>query len=68
MAAQSAFVCQMCDQKSVMWKCQECSIFLCSTCKVKIHPRIKSSDKHRIVSIKDIWKVMLLFIVDEFGC
>ncbi|CAG2203267.1 PLCG1 [Mytilus edulis] len=25
-------------------------------CKEKIHPRLKSSEKHRIVSIQDIWK------------
>ncbi|CAC5423719.1 unnamed protein product [Mytilus coruscus] len=54
--AQSAFVCQLCDQKKVEWKCEDCGIFLCSTCKEKIHPRLKSSDKHRIVSIQDIWK------------
>ncbi|CAG2186547.1 unnamed protein product [Mytilus edulis] len=55
--AQSAFVCQLCDQKKIEWKCEDCGIFLCSTCKEKIHPRLKSSDTHRIVSIEDIWKV-----------
>ncbi|VDI09249.1 Hypothetical predicted protein [Mytilus galloprovincialis] len=54
--AQSAFVCQLCDHNKVEWKCEECGIFLCSTCKEKIHPRLKSSEKHRIVSIQDIWK------------
>ncbi|CAG2205657.1 unnamed protein product [Mytilus edulis] len=54
--AQSAFVCQLCDHNKVEWKCEECGIYLCSTCKEKIHPRLKSSEKHRIVSIQDIWK------------
>ncbi|CAG2227869.1 PLCG1 [Mytilus edulis] len=56
-AAQSAFMCQFCDQQNVKWKCEDCGIFICSMCKEKIHSRLKSSNKHRVMSIKDIGKI-----------
>lgn len=57
--AQTAFMCQFCDQQNVKWKCEDCGVYLCHSCKEKIHPRLKSSDKHKIISIRDIGKVII---------
>lgn len=64
-AAQSAFMCQLCDQQNVKWKCEDCGIFICNLCKEKVHPRLKSSDKHRVMSVKDIGKVIFIHTVKE---
>ncbi|XP_063406024.1 GRB2-related adapter protein-like [Mytilus trossulus] len=55
--AQTAFMCQFCDQQNVKWKCEDCGVYLCNACKEKIHPRLKSSDKHKIISIREIGKM-----------
>ncbi|CAG2197423.1 RPGRIP1L [Mytilus edulis] len=55
-AAQTALMCQFCDQQNIKWKCVDCDILLCSSCKEKIHKKLKSADKHKILSIQDIGK------------
>ncbi|XP_063407269.1 1-phosphatidylinositol 4,5-bisphosphate phosphodiesterase gamma-2-like isoform X2 [Mytilus trossulus] len=54
---QTAFMCQFCDQQNIKCKCEDCDIFLCDSCKEKNHTRLKSSDNHTIVYIKDIGKI-----------
>ncbi|XP_063406020.1 uncharacterized protein LOC134689979 [Mytilus trossulus] len=55
-AAQTALLCQFCDQQNITWKCVDCDILLCISCKEKIHKKLKSTDKHKILSIQDIGK------------
>lgn len=57
-AAQTALMCQFCDQQNIKCKCVDCDILLCNSCKEKIHKKLKSADKHKILSIQDIGKVM----------
>lgn len=64
--AQSAFMCQFCDHQNVKWKCEDCGIYICNSCKEKVHPRLKSSDKHKVLSIKDIGKVMLILTLMKY--
>ncbi|CAG2246116.1 unnamed protein product [Mytilus edulis] len=54
--AQSPMSCQLCNNDVVIikWKCTDCELLLCDNCKINIHPRFKSSDKYRVVSIGDI--------------
>lgn len=56
--AQSPLCCQLCDSpKAIKWKCRECALLMCDTCKhVHVHRRIKASEDHSIVSIHDIQK------------
>lgn len=55
---QSPIHCQLCEQDSkISWKCFECDLLMCSACKFKIHPKIKTAGEHRIISIKDIGSV-----------
>ncbi|XP_076104360.1 uncharacterized protein LOC143073023 [Mytilus galloprovincialis] len=47
--------CQFCEtQKSIKWKCLDCSLLICDNCKDKIHLKIKNAKDHKIISIKDI--------------
>lgn len=52
--AQAPSSCQLCDYHVIKWKCNDCVLFMCSTCKDKMHPKFKSADDHKIVHIKDI--------------
>ncbi|XP_052106186.1 uncharacterized protein LOC127738822 [Mytilus californianus] len=53
--AQSSISCQLCNNDVVIkWKCTDCELLLCDNCKINIHPRFKSSEKHRVVSTGDI--------------
>lgn len=56
--AQTQLLCQLCDNQRVVvkWKCEECGIYMCDSCKLKIHIRLKSADEHEIISIRDIGK------------
>lgn len=51
--AQAPSSCQLCDHHVIKWKCDDCALFMCSTCKDKIHPRFKSAEDHNIVHIGD---------------
>ncbi|XP_063431521.1 E3 ubiquitin-protein ligase TRIM45-like [Mytilus trossulus] len=47
--------CHLCDiEKNIKWKCLECELLLCDNCKIKRHPRIKNSNDHRVIDIKDV--------------
>ncbi|CAG2238370.1 unnamed protein product [Mytilus edulis] len=54
--AQAPLSCHFCNEQAVHWKCEECDVFMCTSCKEKIHQRLKSIQDHEIVSVSDIWK------------
>ncbi|XP_063408985.1 uncharacterized protein LOC134692463 [Mytilus trossulus] len=55
--AQSPLSCQLCDNPNVIkWKCKDCELLMCDTCKERIHPKFKLSETHTILAIKDIGK------------
>ncbi|XP_071150376.1 tripartite motif-containing protein 2-like [Mytilus edulis] len=54
--AQVPLSCHFCNEQAVQWKCEECDVFMCTSCKEKIHQRLKSAQDHEIVSISDISK------------
>jgi hypothetical protein len=46
-------MCQLCEESiQIKWKCLQCNFLLCTKCK-NIHKKVKSSDEHNIVDIKD---------------
>ncbi|XP_071133011.1 uncharacterized protein [Mytilus edulis] len=52
---QSPLQCQLCERDSkISWKCLECDLLMCSSCKNNIHPKFKTAGEHRIIAIKDI--------------
>lgn len=63
---QTAVLCLFCDQPNVMWKCEECGHFICNLCKEKKHSRLKSSDTHRILLIKEIRKVVNIVFMNIY--
>ncbi|XP_071146000.1 uncharacterized protein [Mytilus edulis] len=55
--AQSPLSCQLCDNPNVIkWKCKDCKLLMCDSCKERVHPKFKLSETHTIISIKDVGK------------
>ncbi|VDH95271.1 Hypothetical predicted protein [Mytilus galloprovincialis] len=51
---QVPMLCQMCEEsKEIKWKCIQCDFLLCTKCQ-KLHKKVKSTDQHTIIDIKDI--------------
>ncbi|VDI62686.1 Hypothetical predicted protein [Mytilus galloprovincialis] len=51
---QVPMVCQMCEESNeIKWKCLHCDFLLCTKCQ-KLHKKVKSTDQHTIIDIKDI--------------
>ncbi|XP_076103865.1 uncharacterized protein LOC143072679 [Mytilus galloprovincialis] len=51
---QVPMLCQMCEEsKEIKWKCLLCDFLLCTKCQ-KLHKKVKSTDQHTIIDIKDI--------------
>ncbi|XP_076103872.1 uncharacterized protein LOC143072685 [Mytilus galloprovincialis] len=47
--------CGICDtDRSIKWKCIDCSKLLCNHCKEKVHPELKNTENHQVVNIKDV--------------
>lgn len=54
--AQVPLICHFCDEQTIHWKCEECDVFMCTSCKEKKHQRLKSVQNHTVVSFSEIWK------------
>lgn len=51
---QVSALCQLCEESNeIKWKCLQCEFLLCTKCQ-KLHRKVKSSDHHTIIDIKDI--------------
>ncbi|VDI15374.1 Hypothetical predicted protein [Mytilus galloprovincialis] len=46
--------CHLCDTEKNKWKCIDCELLMCDKCKDGRHLRIKNSQEHKVISIKDI--------------
>lgn len=57
--AQVPVSCHFCNGLGTKWKCEECEVFMCSSCKDKVHGKLKTSLSHDVVSIYDISKDMV---------
>ncbi|CAG2194541.1 TIF1A [Mytilus edulis] len=53
-SGQVPMLCQICEESSeIRWKCLLCDFLLCTKCQ-KLHKKVKSTDQHTIIDIKDI--------------
>lgn len=53
--SQDVLVCGLCEKDTkVKVKCMDCDLYLCQTCKVKVHAKFKNADLHDVVALKDI--------------
>ncbi|CAC5359096.1 TRIM71 [Mytilus coruscus] len=53
--AQAPLSCNLCNLQSVIkWKCTDCELLMCDNCKSNIHSRIKTADKHTIITIQEV--------------
>ncbi|XP_071160541.1 E3 ubiquitin-protein ligase TRIM71-like [Mytilus edulis] len=52
--AQTPAMCQFCEESSdIKWKCINCDVFMCQLCTTKIHTKLKSTDHHELINLKD---------------
>ncbi|XP_071161227.1 E3 ubiquitin-protein ligase Midline-1-like [Mytilus edulis] len=52
--AQTPALCQFCEESpEIKWKCINCELFLCQLCCSKIHSKIKTSQEHEMINLKD---------------
>ncbi|VDI72196.1 Hypothetical predicted protein [Mytilus galloprovincialis] len=52
--AQTPAFCQFCEESSdIKWKCINCDVFMCQLCTTKIHTKLKSTDHHGLINLKD---------------
>ncbi|CAG2230374.1 unnamed protein product [Mytilus edulis] len=52
--AQVPVSCYFCKGQGIKWKCEECNVRMCNTCKVTVHQGLPSTQDHDVVSIQDI--------------
>ncbi|VDI58142.1 Hypothetical predicted protein [Mytilus galloprovincialis] len=53
--SQAPAKCGICKtERSIKWKCIDCSKLLCNHCKESVHPELKNTENHQVVNIKDV--------------
>lgn len=51
--AQIPALCQFCEESKIKWKCIDCDLFLCQLCTTRIHSKIKASNGHTRINLKE---------------
>ncbi|CAC5410083.1 unnamed protein product [Mytilus coruscus] len=52
--AQNLMVCQFCETSNeTKYKCVNCDLILCEGCKIKIHTKIKKTEVHQVIDLKE---------------
>ncbi|CAC5389736.1 unnamed protein product [Mytilus coruscus] len=52
--AQNLMVCQFCETSNeIKYKCVNCDLILCEGCKIKIHTKIKKTEVHKVLDLKE---------------
>ncbi|CAG2224151.1 TRIM71 [Mytilus edulis] len=52
--AQNLMVCQFCETSNEpKYKCVNCDLILCEGCKIKIHTKIKKTEVHQVLDLKE---------------
>ncbi|VDH91524.1 Hypothetical predicted protein [Mytilus galloprovincialis] len=52
--AQVPVSCYFCKVQDIKWKCEDCNIRMCNSCKITVHQGLQCSQDHEVVSIQDI--------------
>ncbi|CAC5377196.1 unnamed protein product [Mytilus coruscus] len=52
--AQVPVSCYFCKGQEIKWKCQDCNIRMCNSCKITIHQGLQSVQDHDVIFIQDI--------------
>ncbi|VDI82542.1 Hypothetical predicted protein [Mytilus galloprovincialis] len=52
--AQVSVSCYFCKGQDIEWKCVDCNIPMCNSCKDTVHQGLQSAQDHDVVSIQDI--------------
>ncbi|CAC5398416.1 unnamed protein product [Mytilus coruscus] len=46
--------CNLCENETIKWKCEDCELLLCTNCRDRKHSKIKNSQNHKIIDIKQV--------------
>ncbi|XP_071169494.1 uncharacterized protein [Mytilus edulis] len=46
--------CNLCENETIKWKCEDCGLLLCTNCRDTKHLKIKNAQNHKIVDIKQV--------------
>ncbi|VDI32664.1 Hypothetical predicted protein [Mytilus galloprovincialis] len=52
--AQVPVSCYFCKGQEIKWKCEDCNVRMCNSCKITVHQGLQSVQEHDVVSIQDI--------------
>ncbi|CAC5413469.1 unnamed protein product [Mytilus coruscus] len=52
--SQAPVICYFCKGEEIHWKCEDCNVHMCNSCKVNVHQGLQSVQDHNVVSIQDI--------------
>lgn len=52
--AQVPVSCYFCKGQEIKWKCEDCNVCMCDSCKVTVHQGLRCSQDHDVISIQDI--------------
>ncbi|XP_076104553.1 uncharacterized protein LOC143073114 [Mytilus galloprovincialis] len=44
--------CNLCENETIKWKCEDCGLLLCTNCRDTKHSKIKNAQNHKIIDIK----------------
>ncbi|VDI06409.1 tripartite motif-containing protein 2/3 [Mytilus galloprovincialis] len=46
--------CNLCENDTIEWKCEDCGLLLCTNCSDTKHSKIKNAQNHKVIDIKQV--------------
>ncbi|XP_076105632.1 uncharacterized protein LOC143073762 [Mytilus galloprovincialis] len=46
--------CNLCENETIKWKCEDCGLLLCTNCRDSKHSKIKNAQNHKVIDIKQV--------------
>ncbi|XP_076104554.1 uncharacterized protein LOC143073115 [Mytilus galloprovincialis] len=46
--------CNLCENETIKWKCEDCGLLLCTNCSDSKHSKIKNAQNHKVIDIKQV--------------
>ncbi|XP_076101046.1 uncharacterized protein LOC143070792 [Mytilus galloprovincialis] len=46
--------CNLCENETIKWKCEDCGLLLCTNCRDTKHLKIQNAQNHQVIDIKQV--------------